>query len=64
MDMYGAWLHPYSLGFQALGVLTDIRLVTHFQFPIVGPDRETVTKRPYNWSSGLILDAFCTTFRA
>ncbi len=41
-----------------------LRLVTHFQFLIVGPDQEMATKRPYNWSPGLILGAFCTIFRA
>jgi hypothetical protein len=38
--------------------------VTHFKFVIVGPDQKMVTKRPYNWSPGLILGAFCTIFRA
>ena len=30
----------------------------------VGPDQKMVTKRPSNWSPGLILNAFCTIFRA
>ncbi len=45
-------------------VQTYLRLVTHFQFLVVGPDQNMVTKRHYNWSPGLILDVFCTIFRA
>ncbi len=30
----------------------------------MGPDQNMVTKRPYNWSPGLILVDFCTIFRA
>ncbi len=39
---------------------TYLRLVTHFIFLIKGPDQKMVTKRPYNWSPGLILCAICT----
>ena len=31
---------------------------------VVGPDQKMVTERPYNWSPGLILGAFCIIFRA
>ena len=33
-------------------------------FIFVGADQNMVTKRPQNWSPGLILGAFCTIFRA
>ncbi len=49
---------------KVFATLPNYRLVTHFNFFIVGPDKIMDTKRPYNWSPGLILGAFCTSFRA
>ena len=40
-------------------------LVPHFiLFLSMGPDQQMVSKRPWNWSPGLMLGAFCTIFRA
>ncbi len=41
-----------------------LRLVTDLKLLFVGPDQKMVTKRPYNWSPGLILTAFCTILQA
>ena len=44
--------------------LSNLRLVTHLIFLIMGPDQKTVTKWHYNRSPGLIVGEFCTIFRA
>jgi hypothetical protein len=59
----GRLLYAQEGGLEAPGI-PNYRLVTHFRFLIVGPDQHMVTERPWNWSPGLIVGAFCTIFRA
>ncbi len=59
-------IKPKFQAWACMSVQTNLRLVTRDTFLILtlGPDQKSVMKRPYNWSPGLILGAFCTLFRA
>ncbi len=61
LDFYFVLKRCWDEGFARLACLQSFR---HFGFKFLGLDREMASKWLHNWCPGLILGAFCTTFRA